>query len=969
MTRKIFAIIIFLTISIGLHAFKLPSFSTEKFPKAFRWIADNWSAKDSTYCLNTFYNWSGMINDNLSQEYLYYESPDGHVMDICSRLSNRIGPYVGYRGLVLGTMWNLFTRNADRKNEFTLSINSQLANIDLIRRRTGGDFHVNKQIKNFDMGMMLLDYMGESSEEIGNMMTLDRTGIDVSIFTNHKKFSNPAAYSFGALQIRSAGSPILGLGYANVKFRLSNQYADEMLEGLKEAEEMTTGEKSSYIKSMMDLYKTYIEYFDEDEVIPYIPSFFMRQPQYIRVNDFHLQTGYAYNFVLSRRLLFSTSLHLMPAINFIKIKTTGGLMYTALQKDNLLSELDRYGDFAILELEKYGMTHGVIKDYRDLIPDEINQTTFGLNGKVRASLTYNNDHWMAGVIGQWKGNYYTSNSMKMNNRYWDLSVYLGYFLGRRSDFRFEGNQRNEYIRLALNKQDMTAIQDVNPESNIGHSKKVAPTPFNLDKTIEIFTKKYHEDNFQINVFGCDLVKGPNGKYGTFEIEDGYITPGQDTENRVKVGNVYEIQKDGSLEISVGHKMSYRTGNWWKSHLLKNQTTRQYYPDQLHYALKGKLTLYLRGAVFGNRKPVKLQIPNFYISHGKDIRGFFYIGGENLTRRTTYSLSANVQINNKDYRLFLEESSADKGMNLYVSRRKNYMSWWMKSCRNNTPISKLSIPGTHDSGTSTIPESTLYNMACTQLFPIIDQTKDGIRCFDIRLKQDMKFGHTFTCLEDFHTTMEEWDEFLTDNPSEFIIAIIGSDEGGRWDSIMQKNFQQIIDKYPSRFVQDFKPTTTIGQVRGKILVIKRQEECPYGMLVQFLKKSDKVKGEKQEKYTREGYFDSGFFRITDNYKQFKTAKKLKNVEQSIREAFEDENENRWYITFNSVSWAPRRHNPKQYALGGKLIRYPLNRALSDCIEIKDYNQFGIVMVDFYNGHGEDPTLVENIINTNFDKDYE
>lgn len=328
-------------------------------------------------------------------------------------------------------------------------------------------------------------------------MTLDRTGIDVSIFTNHKKFSNPAAYSFGALQIRSAGSPILGLGYANVKFRLSNQYADEMLEGLKEAEEMTTGEKSSYIKSMMDLYKTYIEYFDEDEVIPYIPSFFMRQPQYIRVNDFHLQTGYAYNFVLSRRLLFSTSLHLMPAINFIKIKTTGGLMYTALQKDNLLSELDRYGDFAILELEKYGMTHGVIKDYRDLIPDEINQTTFGLNGKVRASLTYNNDHWMAGVIGQWKGNYYTSNSMKMNNRYWDLSVYLGYFLGRRSDFRFEGNQRNEYIRLALNKQDMTAIQDVNPESNIGHSKKVAPTPFNLDKTIDIFTKKYHEDNFRL----------------------------------------------------------------------------------------------------------------------------------------------------------------------------------------------------------------------------------------------------------------------------------------------------------------------------------------------------------------------------------------------------------------------------------------------------------------------------------------
>ena len=186
-------------------------------------------------------------------------------------------------------------------------------------------------------------------------------------------------------------------------------------------------------------------------------------------------------------------------------------------------------------------------------------------------------------------------------------------------------------------------------------------------------------------------------------------------------------------------------------------------------------------------------------------------------------------------------------------------------------------------------------------------------------------------------------------------MVGSDEGGKWSDEMKENFQQIIDKYPHRFTQDFNARTSMSDARGKILVIKRQEACPFGKLLKF---------------TDNAIFDYDCFHVEDVYKEHKTWKKIKLVEKNIRDAYENEDPDKWFITFNSIAWSPRRHNPYSYAWGdAKNIRYPMNRSLSDIIELKDYTDFGIVYLDFYNNRGEKPQVVETIIRSNFHLDLE
>ena len=43
---------------------------------------------------------------------------------------------------------------------------------------------------------------------------------------------------------------------------------------------------------------------------------------------------------------------------------------------------------------------------------------------------------------------------------------------------------------------------------------------------------------------------------------------------------------------------------------------------------------------------------------------------------------------------------------------------------------------------------------------------------------------------------------------------------------------------------------------------------------------------------------------------------------------------------------------------------MNIRLRELIEDKEYSNFGMLFLDFYNDHGDKPQLVESIINSNF-----
>ena len=926
----------------------------QKLLTPLKWIGENWTASDPRYAVPSFYNWAGQIQNTTSFEWLRLNTEEGVDINMNSKISNRIGPYFGWRWIFFGATVDLSSigKPSTRKNEFTLSINSALFNIDLIRRRTGGDFNINKlvinngYIDNIDFADDLRGY------DLGDYIKNSLTGVNINYFVNHKKYSNPAAFSNGAIQLRSAGSPIIGLGYTHQNVQsdfsdiitemfgsllIENPYTDvteEDIEGLAnlwdEDENKYYNKLAEYMEDAWDFFKEIDKENGHNTLTTLITN---RIPTKTTIDDWHLQLGYAYNLVFSRRLLLGLSVIASPGIKRVRASNEGSTTYCMA---------DYYSD--IIQ-RKEGRT--VDPNYFRYHYD---QTQVNVNLFARASLTWNYNRWRAGFLATFSNYFFKKGSMKVSNGFGNLAVYVGYCFGRKKEYRHGGAMREDYIKAALTKSQIEEMKDTMPKSNINDGG--AYLLAGGKKT------KYHTDEFNVSVFGCDLVTGPDGRYGWYEIQDGYVAPGQDTEGKLRSGTVVEVDKNGKFRCEAGHDNSIRAGNWWKSQLDINQIPNHWYPEMLHYALKGKLTLYLRGRIFGTKKPVKVEIDDFCVNHGKETNSFYQMGIRSYKSYSTYSIEGHAEINGKDCRVYIEQKSRGKLTNMYVARLYESNKNWMQAIDGNRPISTLSIPGTHDSGTSGLPEqpAAIFRAGHTQNFSIPAQTADGIRAFDIRLKRDLHYGHTMICRDRFDSTLVAWDKFLTNYPSEFIVALIGSDEGGKWGEELTENYRKLIEKYPHRFVENFSPATPIDSVRGKILVLRRQEECPFGKLLKF---------------TDNAVFEYDGFHVEDVYKEHKTYKKIGIVEQHIREAYENEDPNKWYFTFNSIAWSPRRHNPYSYAWGGKAknIRKPMNKSLREIIELKDYNDFGVVFLDFYNDHGDNPQIVETIINSNFNRDYE
>ena len=928
----------------------------QKLLKPFKWIVKNWNAYDPRYSLPSFYNWTGRLQNTTSMEWIHIEGEEVN-MRMRSMVSNKFGPYFGYRWLTYGFTIDLNTIGKPKrkgKNEFSLLINSNLLYIDIVHRRTGGDFRFTRMLFNDSSGesLDLKDYGNEY--EAGDMIKNSVTGFNLNVFTNHKKYSNPAAFSKGAIQLRSCGSPIVGLGYMRLKTEsnintlisgialahgLKYSIADgsltpERWNELKEKASNKEDEKAQYevTKELLDL--TWKSTTGDDKLSRGLRSMLMTKfPTRTIIDDWHLQVGYAYNFVLSRRFLLALSLVASPGLKRVRMDNEESLSYRMAEDLNQL----------IWNTEgKY------------ISPDEFryhyDKTNFSVDLSGRASLTFNFNRWRAGLMVTYNHYLYSHGSLKIDNSYGNASLYVGYCFGRKKQFRHGGAMREDYIKAALTKSQIEEIEDTMPKSNINDGK--AYLLAGGKKT------KYHTDEFNVSVFGCNLVAGPDGRYGWYEIQDGYVAPGQDTEERLRSGTVVEVDKNGKFRCEAGHDNSIRAGNWWKSQLTIDQIPNHWYPEMLHYALKGKLTLYLQGHIFGTKTPVKVEIEDFCVNHGKETNSFYQMGIRSYKSYSSYSIEGHAEINGYDCRVYIEQKKRGKLTNMYVARLYESNKNWMEPIDGKRPISTLSIPGTHDSGTSGLPEqpAAIFRGEHTQNFSIPAQLLDGIRAFDIRLKRDLHYGHTMICRDRFDSTMVAWDKFLTEYPSEFIIALIGSDEGSKWGEELTENYRKLIDKYPHRFVENFSPATPIDSVRGKILVIRRQEECPFGKLLKF---------------TDNAVFEYNGFYVEDVYKEHKTYKKIGIVEQHIRDAYENNDPNKWYFTFNSIAWSPRRHNPYSYAWGGKAknIRKPMNKSLREIIELKNYNDFGVVFLDFYNDHGDNPHIVETIINSNFNRNYE
>ena len=111
----------------------------------------------------------------------------------------------------------------------------------------------------------------------------------------------------------------------------------------------------------------------------------------------------------------------------------------------------------------------------------------------------------------------------------------------------------------------------------------------------------------------------------------------------------------------------------------------------------------------------------------------------------------------------------QGNGLQDSKGKINKAEWMKCLQDTLPLCKVSLPGTHDSGTT-----KGGRMLQTQSVGISEQLQQGIRAFDIRLeKKNGKLGifHSYA-FQDIYwedDVLPTFISFLQAHPSETLVV--------------------------------------------------------------------------------------------------------------------------------------------------------------------------------------------------------
>ncbi|MBQ2044833.1 MAG: hypothetical protein II261_08360 [Bacteroidaceae bacterium] len=160
--------------------------------------------------------------------------------------------------------------------------------------------------------------------------------------------------------------------------------------------------------------------------------------------------------------------------------------------------------------------------------------------------------------------------------------------------------------------------------------------------------------------------------------------------------------------------------------------------------------------------------------------------------------------------------------------------WITPLSDDTYLSQLSIPGTHDAGTG---NGVSISAAKTQDLTLQQQWDMGIRVFDLRPGYKKVSKGWFKYVNELHiyhgivATKISWDEAidcltanLKANPGEFAIIVMRFENDSplynnadTWNSLMNS---YLTSELPAQYKVDFRPNLTVGDMRGKLLVLSR-----------------------------------------------------------------------------------------------------------------------------------------------------
>ncbi|MBR2986726.1 MAG: phosphatidylinositol-specific phospholipase C [Clostridia bacterium] len=148
--------------------------------------------------------------------------------------------------------------------------------------------------------------------------------------------------------------------------------------------------------------------------------------------------------------------------------------------------------------------------------------------------------------------------------------------------------------------------------------------------------------------------------------------------------------------------------------------------------------------------------------------------------------------------------------------------FMIAIDDNTPLSMIALPGTHDSGATV--DMILAGTAKCQTLTIAEQLTAGVRYFDIRLRRVNGALHVYHGTVDqklsFDEVLTAFYTFLDKNPSEALIVCIKEEsdaegENQAFDTMVKAKLSEESAKWYTG-----SDIPTLGKVRGKCVLMRR-----------------------------------------------------------------------------------------------------------------------------------------------------
>ncbi|CAG4913632.1 unnamed protein product [Colias eurytheme] len=156
--------------------------------------------------------------------------------------------------------------------------------------------------------------------------------------------------------------------------------------------------------------------------------------------------------------------------------------------------------------------------------------------------------------------------------------------------------------------------------------------------------------------------------------------------------------------------------------------------------------------------------------------------------------------------------------------KHTPNMWLTNIPDSRKLNTLAFVGTRDPPTF---ETTFKRLP--KLLPLSDKLTVGIRVFDMgvrRINNDFAmYNGSFSMRAKFVDLVQTIKKFLKDNPKEFVIMIMHAESTASKSTLSECEIlrKKYVEKYPNLFVENWSLDDTVGQHRGKILLLEKSPE--------------------------------------------------------------------------------------------------------------------------------------------------